>query len=111
LYDAFSFDVVTGVVDLQMNQRPLMDIAVRVGMPRIQNPFTQVVLVTDTGKHPIPASLYIESDVTLAAKNVRVFDKQRLDPDLTEKQPEVDRQFYIYFATINQRREYDFTER
>lgn len=44
------YDVVTGAVPLYSTQQKFMDAAVAVGMPAIQTPFIQVVLITDAGK-------------------------------------------------------------
>ncbi|KAJ7144193.1 hypothetical protein C8R44DRAFT_725164 [Mycena epipterygia] len=73
LYDDFAkYDVVSGAVPMKADQQAEMAIAVKAGMPAIQDPFVQVVLVTDTGKHPLP---------------LKFISQQPLDPSLAQNQP------------------------
>ncbi|KAJ7174540.1 hypothetical protein C8R46DRAFT_1252183 [Mycena filopes] len=73
LYDDFEqYDVIVGAVKMNPGQQKCMDAAVSLGMPPIQDPFIQVVLVTDAGKQL--------SYVTVEA----------LKSDLTRKQPAVE---------------------
>ncbi|KAJ7429800.1 hypothetical protein B0H11DRAFT_2211866 [Mycena galericulata] len=51
--DLARYDVISGTVPMQPDQKQIMDVAVtEFGMPAIQDPFIQVVLVTNNGKQP-----------------------------------------------------------
>ncbi|KAJ7174522.1 hypothetical protein C8R46DRAFT_1347659 [Mycena filopes] len=72
-YDDFQqYDLIVGAVKMTDRQQRRMDAAINLGMPPIQNPFTQVVLVTDAALQKLT---YIREDA--------------LDPTLAAKQPAV----------------------
>ncbi|KAJ6517319.1 hypothetical protein C8R47DRAFT_1312841 [Mycena vitilis] len=80
VYDAFAkYDGVIGAVPMNDYQQELMDIAVKMGMPAIQSPFTQVVLVTNR-----------------ALQKLRYVAQVNLDPALAAKQPALEQPYTDY---------------
>ncbi|KAJ7477447.1 hypothetical protein FB451DRAFT_1172999 [Mycena latifolia] len=91
LYDDFAnYDVVTGAVPMYAEQQTAMAVAVTFGMPAIQDPFIQVVLVTNTGEQQLPMYLHDEPDIRIALGELRFVDQQPLNPDLAKNQPALD---------------------
>ncbi|KAJ7178282.1 hypothetical protein C8R46DRAFT_1346463 [Mycena filopes] len=79
-YDELAlYDVVTGAVPMHEDQVEATKVAVGYGMPAIQEPFIQVVLVTDTGKSSLTRIKFVE--------------QVPLDPKLTAKQPALYKKF------------------
>ncbi|KAJ7165961.1 hypothetical protein C8R46DRAFT_1275348 [Mycena filopes] len=73
-YDDFQqYDLIVGAVKMTDRQQRRMDAAINLGMPPIQNPFTQVVLVTDAGKQSLSEkdmNTYVEfSDCSQRSKS------------------------------------------
>lgn len=91
VYDDFAqYDVISGAVPISPDQQKKMD---DYGLPiKIQNPFIQVVLVTNTGKLPLPEHLYMDSDITIALGQLRFVGQQAVDPSLAKKQSALPRE-------------------
>ncbi|KAJ7174521.1 hypothetical protein C8R46DRAFT_1189290 [Mycena filopes] len=78
-YDDFEqYDVIMGAVEMNDWQQQLTEAATNLGMPPIQSPFVQVVLVTDA-----------------ALQKLSYVGENALDPGLTKKQPAVDAAFKL----------------
>ncbi|KAJ7154069.1 hypothetical protein C8R46DRAFT_1197078, partial [Mycena filopes] len=75
-YDELAlYDVVTGAVAMNKGQVEATEVAVRYGMPAIQDPFVQVVLVTNTALTRIQFVKQTPLDRTLTAKQPALYNE------------------------------------
>ncbi|KAJ7664657.1 hypothetical protein DFH06DRAFT_1392467 [Mycena polygramma] len=102
VYDAFAkYDGVIGAVPMNDYQQGLMDIAVKIGMPAIQNPFTQVVLVTNQALQKLRYVAQVDLNPAMAAK------QPALEQPYTEYSKKYDEE---HQSTPNQRRSFGSTD-
>ncbi|KAJ7088494.1 hypothetical protein B0H15DRAFT_949673 [Mycena belliarum] len=90
--DMKTVDVVTGSAPFERSQTIVMEDAATVGLPPLNTPFNQVVLISNKGMSPFLRHRPLgdcQTDLTAAMQELRFVDAKDLTMCLAEKQPQL----------------------